>query len=110
MSAGYQMTQSLHALADFTQQYPQQTKEWAETSNSLVVLSVKDENELTQFIHKLSQFNIKYSAFREPDIDNQLTAIAIEPCDAARKLCSNFPLALKEFSSNGLNKNNFIKI
>jgi len=43
--------------------------------------------------------NIKYSVFKEPDIDNQVTAIALEPSDLTRKLCSNIPLALKEFNN-----------
>lgn len=38
-----------------------------------------------------------------------MTSLAIEPCEASRKLCSNLPLALKAFSSEGLNKNNFQK-
>jgi hypothetical protein len=34
--------------------------------------------------------------FTEPDIDNQVTAITIEPSVETQKLCSNLPLALKE--------------
>lgn len=96
----------LHALADFTQQYPLQTKEWAEKSNSLVTLSVKEEVELIKLMDKLSKESIKFSAFKEPDIDHQITAIAIEPCDRARKICSYIPLALKEYS-NGINKHTY---
>jgi hypothetical protein len=33
--------------------------------------------------------------FREPDINNEITAIAVEPSEKSRKLCSNLPLALK---------------
>lgn len=40
--------------------------------------------------------NIGVSLFHEPDLNEELTAIALEPGDTARKLCSNFPLALKE--------------
>jgi hypothetical protein len=39
---------------------------------------------------------IKHTVFREPDINNQITAIAFEATDAARKLTSSCPLLGKE--------------
>ena len=35
------------------------------------------------------------SKFYEPDLDNDLTAIAIEPSSRARRLVSSLPLMLK---------------
>jgi len=56
----------------------------------------------------LQQSNIKYSIFREPDIDNQITAIAIEPSDKTRRLLSNLPLMLKEYNSyTKIDKNSY---
>jgi len=52
--------------------------------------------------------DIKHITFTEPDLGNQITAIAIEPTDMARRICSSFPLALKE-CTNGLNKHSIIK-
>jgi hypothetical protein len=49
---------------------------------------------------KFKNSDILYSCFYEPDLDNQLTAIAIEPTDNARKLVSNLPLLLKEYIKN----------
>lgn len=43
---------------------------------------------------KAESQNINFSIFREPDIDNQITAIAFEPSDATQKLCKNLPLML----------------
>lgn len=40
---------------------------------------------------------IKLSVFREPDIDNQITAIALEPGTQTKKLCSNIKLALRNY-------------
>jgi len=45
---------------------------------------------------KLTKSNIKYSVFREPDINNQITSITIEPSDKTRRMVSNLPLMLKE--------------
>jgi hypothetical protein len=39
---------------------------------------------------------IKISRFYEPDLQNQLTAICLEPSENARKLTSNLPLMFKE--------------
>jgi hypothetical protein len=37
---------------------------------------VKDEEELVYWTEELDRRNIKWAGFREPDIGNQLTAIA----------------------------------
>jgi hypothetical protein len=59
-------------------------------------LSVENEEQLLLYLEKIKYRDIKHTAFREPDIDNQLTAIAIEPGERSRKLTSKLPLALKE--------------
>jgi hypothetical protein len=62
----------------------------------LALLSVKDEDELLSYIEKFKQSNLKYTIFREPDIGNQITSVAVEPCEKAAKLCSNLKLMLKD--------------
>jgi len=37
---------------------------------------------------------IKFSIFREPDFDDEITAIALEPGRKSKKLCSKLNLAL----------------
>lgn len=107
MSPGYQITQIAHSCADFIVRFPEESKIWNQTSNSIICLSVKDENSLIILKNKLEERGLKHVCFREPDIDNQMTSLAIEPCEASRKLCSNLPLALKKFNNVGVNKNNF---
>ena len=93
---GYQAVQSAHAAVDFQHQHPEISKQWNTQSNYLIILSVENEEQLLLFLEKVKWKNIKYTAFREPDIDNELTAIAIEPGEKSRKLTSKLPLALKE--------------
>ena len=109
MSAGYQAVQSIHSAIDFIFKFPFLSYRWRNRSNYLACLSVKDESELISLIQKLEKDGIRHSIFREPDIENQITAIAVEPSEKSQKICSGLPLALKEYSSNGINKNQFKK-
>lgn len=96
MSNGVQLSQSLHSSLEFFNQYPSISKEWITKSNYIVCLSVKDETELEALSQKAKENNITIVEFREPDLNNQLTAICLEPSIEAKKLCSSIPLALKE--------------
>lgn len=96
ISGGYQAVQSIHAAIQFNFEHPEVSKEWFTTSNYLGLLSVADETALVQLAERAQQHGIRYSVFKEPDIDNQITAIALEPGTKSRKLCSNLKLALKD--------------
>jgi len=60
------------------------------------MLSVESEKDLYKYLHRFESRGLKVTKFHEPDINDELTAITVEPTDKARKLCSNLPLALKE--------------
>lgn len=45
----------------------------------MILLGVEDEKSLKQWIAKLEFERIPFSAFVEPDIGDQVTAIAINP-------------------------------
>jgi len=98
LTAGYQMSMSIHGIVEFSQEYPLIYQQWYKFSKAITVLSLPNEEFLKGFASKLSQNNIKFSIFIEPDINNQVTAIAIEPSLEAKKLCSSIPLALKEYN------------
>ena len=57
-------------------------------------MGVQVEKSLQYVEEALINLGIKHVAFREPDIDNELTAIAIVPCEEAKSFCKHFKLAL----------------
>lgn len=88
--------QSAHAAIDFQHEFPVEAKQWQTSSNYLAVLTVEDEESLIKLITKAILLGIKHTVFREPDIDNQITAVAFEPSEQAKKLTSSCPLLGKE--------------
>ena len=95
LEPGYQAVQSMHALRQFTAEHPEIDKMWFEQSNDLGLLSVADEQELNMLIEQATAHDIHFSIFREPDVENQITAIALAPGQKTKKLCSRLPLALR---------------
>jgi len=53
---------------------------------------VENEQQLHSLIENAERKGIKYTIFKEPDIDNQITAITLEPSELSRKLTSSLPL------------------
>jgi peptidyl-tRNA hydrolase len=95
---GAQASQLTHAAQQFEKEHFDVQNEWYSKSNHLVLLSCENEESLKQLFLKANIKGIKASAFIEPDMDNQLTAIAFEPGEDTCKLCSSLPLAFKEFT------------
>ena len=111
LSAGYQSVQSTHAAIQFVFEHPEIANIWFKDPY-LAQLSVENEDALKHLIHKLQKNDIKYSIFREPDLGNEITAIAIEPSDKARRMLSYCPLMLKEYRDidkifNKVDKNSY---
>jgi len=75
--------------------FPQLAKEWYLNSNTVVVVAAKDLQELENFAKALDESHVKHSKFREPDVNDELTAIALVPSPESKKLCSKFKLAGK---------------
>lgn len=95
----YQAVQAGHAAIQFQHEYPKLAKNWFHNSNYLIFLSVNNEEELKSLIDRAKSENIQISVFTEPDINNEITAIALEPCIKAKKLTSGIPLMRKEVSN-----------
>ncbi len=107
LTPGYQATQATHSALLFSQEFTQIYEKWSKLPY-LSLLSVKDENELNSLIKKLKKSNLYFSVFTEPDIDNQVTSVCIEPSDKTRRLTSSLPLMLRQYNTDDkIDKNNF---
>lgn len=93
---GQQAVQSSHAAIDFCFSHPEISKEWHTLSNYLINLSTSDESQLKILSTKLRLLGVEFSEFREPDLGNQLTALAFLSNEKTRKVTGNLPLMLKQ--------------
>lgn len=98
LTAGYQVVQTAHVIADFAHDHPDQFKQWKQNSNSIITLAIKDEQSLIALYERLKEKTPYITAFYEPDIQDQMTAICVYGTPEIRKLLSNIPLALKNHS------------
>ena len=92
-----QLAQVAHASFQFSQDYPIETKEWLTGSNYIAILASPNEQDLIQLIEQTERQNIKHSVFREDDLNNEITCVAIEPCEASKALCKKYQLALRNY-------------
>ena len=79
LSAGAQAVQAGHSLSQFVLEHPQLASSWQKNSNYLIYLSVQNEAELLDYTNKFQSAGIRMSLFKEPDFNNEATAIAVEP-------------------------------
>lgn len=89
---GSQAVQAAHALREFAAAYPELDKLWYERSNYLAFLAVPDEATLSRLLRRAKERLIPAVGFREPDLGESLTAVALAP--KAKGLVRGLPLAL----------------
>jgi len=88
LSAGLKTAQTAHAAFAFQKEHPELQADWFESSNNICVLEYDDLDDLAE---RLENHGLALARFREPDQDNALTAICVEP--RARKQVARLPLA-----------------
>ncbi len=86
-----QFIQAAHAGIDFQHEHPIEALDWFK-SNYLIFLSVSDINELYQLLEKVDSLGITHTKFYEPDLNNELTAIAFVSSQLTKKLVSKLKL------------------
>lgn len=95
LTSGQQAVQSMHAAIDFCFEHEIAAKDWHTNSNYIAALSVDCERELIRIASKLEERGHRFTLFREPDLNNQVTAIACEWRDDLKKITGGLPLMLK---------------
>lgn len=95
LTSGQKAVQSGHAAINFIFEHPDRAGPWFKNSNYLVMLETQNEQSLINLIEKCEKKKLKFTIFREPDLNNQITAIAVEPSDETKKVVSNLPLLFK---------------
>lgn len=98
LNPGQQLAQAVHAALEFFHRHPFIATDWITLSNYLVVVNAPTEDHLHQLIDSASLTDVAAVAMREPDLNDQVTAVALQPGLNARRLCSQLPLALKGIS------------
>lgn len=88
LSHGLRAAQACHAMRAFGAQYPVLERYWFEEHNNIVILQHEDIPSLAE---RLEAAGLRLARFHEPDLDNALTAICVEP--AAERLLSSVRLA-----------------
>jgi peptidyl-tRNA hydrolase len=86
LSASQRTVQACHALAYLLLRHAgdRAIHEWAEEHRTLVILGVEGERELERWRADLGSLGIPHEAFAEPDLGDQITALAVHPSADAR--------------------------
>lgn len=95
---GAQAAQLVHAMRQWVEDYPEADRAWFENSNTIVLLAASNEAHLGVIVDQARCREYPVACFREPDRDNELTAIALGP--DGKSLTRKLPLALQWSSSS----------
>lgn len=94
LSKSQQAVQAGHALAELVLTYGQYVADdddflkWIEQDKTLIILKTHNKEHFDFIYNKILNENLKYKIFKEPDLNNEITAIAIYP-QLSKPLCLN---------------------
>ena len=94
LNPGLQAAQAVHAMREFTAKHPETDLDWFQTSKNLALLQVPNEEELENVLDVLSRHGVEHVEWREPDRNNELTAVAVAP--EGNRYLSTLPLLLRK--------------
>lgn len=91
--------QSTHAAVNFVFENPDRAGPWFKNSNYLIEKVAPTEEDLYNLAQKCKEKGIVHTVFRESDLDNQITAIALEPSELTERLVRKLPLLFQKQKS-----------
>lgn len=97
LKPGLAAAQVAHAAFLFSYEHRPLAAQWLQESNFLIILSVANEIDLYRLGQQAAKANLPVSYFNEPDIGDQLTAIAVAPSLKTVALMADLPLAFAEY-------------
>lgn len=95
LTAGYQVAQTAHAVANFARYETESFIDWHSNSQYIVALATPCADSLHSLLLRAKRKGLVVVPFREPDLEDQLTSLAFVPNEHNKKLLSNLPLAGK---------------
>lgn len=90
---GRQVAQACHGMRQFYEEHPVIDREWFAKSNYIVVLNARDEIHIFEMMEEVVRKDVNFSIFREPDMNDEITVIVLEPSARSAKICRKLPLA-----------------
>jgi peptidyl-tRNA hydrolase len=95
LTPGQQSAQIAHAVADFCIKQPEHAAKWHAENEYMICLEAPTQTELALLARRVNHDLGENAAivYREPDMDNAITAIALTPSPLSRSLTANLPLA-----------------
>lgn len=93
-----QAVQAAHAMRQWSEDHPAEDRAWFQDSNTLALLGVPTGLELGVILEQALLRGFPVAAFREPDLGNELTALALGP--QGKCLTKRLQLALQWPSSS----------
>lgn len=95
LTAGYQVAQTAHAVANFARFDSDAFINWHIQSQYLVALQTSCPETLEALLSRALAAELTVHPFREPDIGDQLTALAFTPDPRNKRFLARLPLAGK---------------
>jgi peptidyl-tRNA hydrolase len=89
---GSPCAQVAHALTEFSIKYPVDFHDWYNVSNTIAVLRVPTMLDLAKLCDRAEFEGCRKAEFHEPDLNNELTAVAFEPSEKSRLFLKHLEL------------------
>lgn len=102
LTVGHQITQTAHVIAELAVAHPEHFSKWHNLSQSIIVLQTPSSESLFELYVRAQDASLTVEAFREPDLGDEITALAFLPHAENVRFLANLPLAGKHLPSEDL--------